>query len=86
MGAHLLYVSAADCHLCERGRSIAHDLAEEAGLEIVEVGWSDATARGLTERDGVPFPPALYLDDRLLGYGRLSERRLRRVMAGVVPV
>lgn len=86
MGGHLLYVSAPDCHLCERGRSIVNDLAAEAGLEVVELGWSDATARGLTERDVVPFPPALYLDDRLLGYGRLSERRLRKQMAGVVPV
>ena len=86
MATQLTYVSAPDCHLCERGRTIVHDLAEEASLDVVEVGWSDASARGLTERDGVPFPPALYLDDRLLGYGRLSERRLRKQLTGVVPV
>ena len=83
MDGDLLYVSAPDCHLCEDGRRIVEALARGAGLGVVELRWSEARARELTERDGVPFPPAVYLDDRLLGYGRLSARRLRKVLAQV---
>lgn len=86
MASHLIYITAPGCHLCERGRSIVRELAERAGLELVEVGWDEPAARTLTDLDGVPFAPALYLEDRLLGYGRLSERRLRKQMVGVVPV
>ncbi len=86
MAARLLYITAPGCHLCERGRPIVAALAAENGFDVREVDWDDAAAREATERDGVLFPPAVYLDERLLGYGRLSERRLRKQVATVVPV
>ncbi len=76
----LVYLTAPDCHLCEHGREIVASLAEERGFAVQEIAWDSAEGVALIERDGVPFPPALYLGDTLLAYGRLSARRLRRLL------
>ena len=78
MPADLSYLTTPDCHLCAHGREIVHALVTDLGLSVEEIPWADERAAALITRDGVPFPPALYAGDRLLGFGRLSERRLRR--------
>ncbi len=35
----------------------------------------------LVRRDGVAFPPAIYVNGSLAGYGRISERALRKRLA-----
>jgi len=50
-------------------------------FEIEEVKWSDPAGAALVRRDRILFPPALYVDDELWGYGRLSERALRKRFA-----
>ena len=79
----LVYITATDCHLCGDGRPIVARLADETGASVRELDWDGDEAQMLLERGGALFPPALYLDDRLLGFGRLSERRLRKLMRTV---
>ena len=74
-------VTAPDCHLCAHARQVLARLAGERALAIEERPWSDAEAGAWVRRDGVPFPPALYVAGKLCGYGRLSEGRLRRLLA-----
>ncbi len=71
----LLYVTGADCHLCEHGREVLATL----GLEALEVDVDSADAAALAER-GIPlaFLPVLTDGERVLAYGRLSEKRLRK--------
>jgi hypothetical protein len=82
MTSRLTLVTAVNCHLCSRGRSVAHRLAAELNVEIVELAW-DSRDADIVRRDGVPFPPALYAGDELLGYGRISEGGIRRRLARV---
>ncbi len=82
MISRLTLVTAVDCHLCEHARSVAHRMAAELKFEIRELGWESPEAE-FVRRDGVPFPPALYVGDQLLGYGRISEGRVRRRLARV---
>ena len=56
------------------------DRGYEWPLAVSEVQWRSPEGQELVRRDGVPFPPALYIDGVLAGYGRLSEGRLRRVL------
>lgn len=77
----LMLVTAPDCHLCAHARAVLARLAGEQALLIEERPWNDAEASAWVRRDGVPFPPALYLAGRLCAYGRLSEGRLRRLLA-----
>jgi hypothetical protein len=79
----LTYVTAPNCHFCEEGRAIVVHLAQESGFPVEEVEWGSAQATKLTKHEPPLFPPAVYLDEKLLGYGRLSERRLRKLMREV---
>jgi hypothetical protein len=74
-------ITAADCHLCERARKVLGTLADETPLVISEVSWESEHGHSLVSRDGIAFPPAVYVDGVLAGYGRISERALRRRLA-----
>src|SRR5438093_8431938 len=82
MTSHITLVTAVDCHLCEHARSVAHRLAAELKVEVQELAWESPDAE-VVRRDGVPFPPALYIGDQLLGYGRISEGGVRSRLARV---
>ena len=74
----LLLVTAPECHLCVHARAVL----EELRLEAREVDVASAEAQQLAAR-GIPlaFLPALWDGERILGYGRLSARALRRKLA-----
>jgi hypothetical protein len=74
-------VTAPDCHLCEHARQVLARLGQTWPFVVEEVAWNSPEGLALARRDGAPFPPALYIDGRLYGYGRLSEGRLRRLLA-----
>jgi len=76
-------VTAQDCHLCERARHVLASLSEENRLAVREVRWESDEGARLISTTGVPFPPAVYLNGTLAGYGRVSERALRRLFAKV---
>ena len=82
MTSRLTLFTAADCHLCGHARSVAQRLAADLKTELNEIAWESPEA-DLVRRDGVPFPPALYVDDELLGYGRISEGGVRRRLTRV---
>lgn len=73
-------VTAPQCHLCEHARQVLARLGHICPLVVEEVAWQSPEGLALVRRDGVPFPPALYVDGELYGYGRLSEGRLRRLL------
>ncbi len=80
---HLVLVTAPDCHLCAHARDVLERLGGgETRLSIREVDVGSDEAKALA-RSGVPlaFLPVLWDGTRVLGYGRLSERRLRRELA-----
>ena len=73
--AELVFVTARDCHFCEHGREVLTALDVEAR----EVSVESAEAEEFAAR-GVPlaFLPVLTDGERVLAYGRFSEKRLRR--------
>jgi Glutaredoxin-like domain (DUF836). len=76
-------VTTPDCHLCEHARRVLDRLRAEFQFDIVEIDWESAGGQGLVVQDAVLFPPALYLNGRLVAFGRLSEGRLRSTLAAV---
>lgn len=71
----LTLVTGADCHLCKHGR----DTLGALGVAYREVDVLSPEAADLAAQ-GVPlwFLPVLAEGTRVVAYGRLSERRLRR--------
>lgn len=78
--AQITLVTAPNCHFCEQGREILDKLAGLYALDVHEVPLSSPTGRVLAARHGIVFPPGLLLDDSFIGFGRVSERKLRHVL------
>ncbi len=70
----LKLLTAEDCHFCEHAKGVL----AEAGIPYVEI--SPDSEEGQRLADGAPpLRPVLYSShERMLAYGRLSARRLRK--------
>ncbi len=73
--ADYLLITAHDCHLCAHARTVLASIA----LPVREYDVTSDEATALAAR-GVPLTmlPVLVQRERVLAYGRFSERRLRR--------
>lgn len=70
----LVLLTAPDCHLCGHGRAVLHEL----GMPWREVSTEAEEGRRLAAT-APPLRPVLYESDgRVLAYGRLSLKRLRK--------
>ena len=70
-----LLITTHDCHLCDHARTVVASIA----IPIREYDVTSDVAQALATR-GVPLAmlPVLVYGDRVLAYGRFSERRLRQ--------
>ena len=71
-------LTAEGCHYCARARQLLVHLEQEWPLAVTEVPMETPEGAALALRDGIAFPPGIYLNGALFGYGRLSEGKLRR--------
>ena len=71
-------LTTTDCHLCEHAREVIAHLGRDRRIALQELAWDSPIAQARIRTDGVPFAPALYIDDILCGYGRISEGAVRR--------
>jgi len=71
----LVFITSSDCHLCAHGRGVLAGLS----LRVREIDIASPEAQTLAVQ-GVPlaFLPVLFDGQRVVAYGRLSERRLRK--------
>ena len=74
----LTLVTQEECHFCER----AHEVLGALGVTVREIRVDSAEARELAEQ-GIPlaFLPVLTDGERVIAYGRFSEKRLRKELA-----
>ncbi len=73
--AELVFITSHDCHLCDHGRAVL----DELGLATRELDVESDEAQALAE-NGLPvsFLPVLTDGERVIAYGRFSEKRLRK--------
>ena len=76
--SELVFITTEDCHFCEQGRGVLDSL----GVERREIADSSEEAAALAA-SGIPlsFMPVLTDGSRVVAYGRLSAKRLRRELA-----
>ncbi len=76
----LILVTAGDCHFCARAQAVLDTLGVEARDVSIDSGEADRlAARGIA----LAFLPVLTDGERVIAYGRFSEQRLRKELAGV---
>jgi glutaredoxin len=77
-------LTQADCAYCEHAKKVLARVGADHPLEITEIDITSGPGRMLAARAGVVFAPGLLVDGRPFGYGRISERRLRRTLQRLV--
>ena len=78
-------LTQADCALCEHAKQVLTRVSNDHPLEVTEIDLASEHGRALAARAGVLFAPGVLVDGRPFGHGRLSERRLRRVLGRLAP-
>src|SRR5574340_445125 len=73
-------LTRADCGFCDDAKTILARLASDYPLAVEVVDLRSPLGEELATRGGVLFPPGVFLDGEAFSYGRLSERKLRRVL------
>ena len=74
-GRELLLVTTEECHFCAR----AHEVLAALGVAAREIAIDSDEAAMLAGRGiALSFLPVLTDGERVLAYGRFSEKRLRR--------
>ena len=74
----LVLLTAPDCHLCEHAYGVLAALAAERDLSWCDIPVDSSQGRRLAA-SAPPLRPVLFAPDgHILGYGRLSAKRLRR--------
>jgi len=73
-------LTQADCGYCEHAKAVLARVGAGQPLEVTEIDITGEEGRALAARAGVMFAPGLLIDGRPFGYGRISERRLRRTL------
>lgn len=73
----MVLVTSEACHLCELAKDVLRNLANDYPLAIRTVDLLGREGAALARDSRAPFPPVLFINGDLHGYGRLSSRRLR---------
>ena len=76
-------LTSEGCHYCANARELLVRLGKEWPLVVEEIPLHSAEGSRRALGDGIVFPPGLYVNDALFGYGRLSEGKLRRRLTEV---
>lgn len=71
-------LTAEGCHYCADAKEVLACLGREWPIDLEEISFFSERGAELALRDGVAFPPGVYVDGQFFSQGRLSERKLRR--------
>jgi hypothetical protein len=80
------FVTAPRCHFCAHGREVLDALGTRYEMRVREVALTSPEGRAAAERWRVPYPPLVIFDGDLVAYGRVSARKLEKVVAKKVSV
>ena len=73
-------LTQADCAFCEHARKVLARVGADYPVEVTEIDLASEQGRALAAQARVQFAPGVLVDGQPFGYGRLSERKLRRAL------
>ena len=75
--SQLLLLTSSGCTPCIRVKRILHDLQTKfSGLQVKEVEFTSQEGSKLAIENNILYPPAVFLDNRLLAKGKIFEEHL----------
>lgn len=81
MSYSVTLVTSPGCHYCGHAREVLERVAADVSLEIVEVDHASPDGAAAQQRWRAPYPPLVLIEGQLFGYGRISERKLRKALS-----
>lgn len=69
------------CTYCEHAKTVLARVGHDFDIDVDEIALDSDEGRSLASRHAVMFAPGVLVDGRPFGYGRLSERKLRKQLA-----
>ena len=87
MGAEreVILLTSEDCRFCEDAKSILDRLRTEYRFNMIEIDMRSPGGVELARAGELLFPPGIVIDGEPFGYGRPSEKKLRRRLALEIP-
>lgn len=79
--AAITLLTQEHCGYCAHAKAVLARLAGDYPLTVTEIDLGTPEGAKLARDHHVLFAPGLLLDGTMFGYGRLSERKLRRALA-----
>jgi glutaredoxin len=73
-------LTQTSCGMCELAKEILARLGNEYPLSVTEIDLRSDEGKRLAAEAGVLFAPGVLVDGQPFSYGRLSERKLRRLL------
>jgi glutaredoxin len=68
------------CGFCDHAKQVLTRLGQDFPLQVTEIDLASDEGQRLAEQAGVVFPPGVLVNGQSFSFGRLSERKLRRVL------
>lgn len=81
-GIEVVLVTAPGCHFCDDARSLLEEFGRSSRLVVREVELSSDEGSEIARHFRVPFPPVVLVNGAYVGHGRISGRKLAKVLDG----
>lgn len=78
MTMHILLLTQEQCPSCTQAKEVLDRLSAEYSFTLSTLDVNTPEGEALAVRNGVLFPPGIFLDGKVFSYGRLPERKLRQ--------
>jgi glutaredoxin len=72
-----------DCTYCEHAKEVLARVGQDHPVTVEEVDLRSPEGQQLATEHGVLFAPGIFVDGQPFGFGRLSEKKLRRYLIRV---
>lgn len=78
MTLRILLLTQENCGYCDAAKAILDRLSAKYPLSVSSLSLDSPDGRELAEKNGILFPPGIFIDGDAFCYGRPSEGNLRR--------
>ncbi|MEJ7774179.1 MAG: glutaredoxin family protein [Nocardioidaceae bacterium] len=78
-------LTQAGCHYCDHAKDVLARVCLDHPMVVEELDLDTTQGRALATQHGVLFAPGILVDGEPFGFGRLSEKKLRRHLSRVAP-
>lgn len=82
--SRVILLTQPNCALCDHAKQVLARVGRDVPLTVEEIDLGSDSGRQLATDAAVLFAPGVLLDGKPFGYGRLSERKLRKALASAV--